>query len=317
MKMSIVQKINKKVTEGIINCLEKGVVPWNAGYISALGIAKNFKGVAYRGINRWICYASVINNKFPCNTWITFNQCRNEKGHILKGSKATTIVFWNFKGYASKKCNKCLGQAKSKDECKCFIVRPMLKSFSVFNLSQTSLWEEKSKEIKEEVVEVETNTALAEQLISQWKNEVPVKYGYDNLSTPFYAPLSDFINIPYGKGVKWENEEMLHKVTFHEMIHSTGAENRLDRFDKAVLDGTGADKLHNRGQYSAEELVAEMGSQILSDICGFKQEHLENTSSYINSWIKCLKGNTDWIVWAGTRAEKGVDMILNKSIEKE
>ena len=98
------------------------------------------------------------------------------------------------------------------------------------------------------------------------------------------------------------------------MIHSTGHKSRLDRFDKAIMDGVDADKLHSRGNYSAEELVAEMGSQVLADICDFKQDHIEDTSAYIGSWIKCLKSNPEWVIWAGGRAEKGVDMILNNSI---
>ena len=98
-------------------------------------------------------------------------------------------------------------------------------------------------------------------------------------------------------------------------MHSTGHKTRLDRFDKAIMDGVDADKLHAKGNYSAEELVAEMGSQILADFCNFKLDHIDNTSAYIGSWIKCLEKNPKWVIWASSRAVKGADMIIDNSIK--
>jgi len=295
-------EIVKKVTEGIIECLEKGTIPWSSGYINKVGLPTSFHGKLYKGMNTWILNSAVINNNFPCNTWITFNQTRKQKGHVLKGSKATTIVFWKF-----------LEIEKTKDDgTKYQDTIPLLKTFNVFNLAQTSLYKE--SDIKEKKIDV--NNQLAEQIIANWTEIVPIKYGYDNFQSPYYSPNRDFINIPFGKGINWKSEEYLNKVTFHEMIHSTGHTSRLNRFDKAELNGTNADILHDRGQYSAEELVAEMGSQILADICNFKENHIENTSSYINSWIKCLKNNTDWILWASGKSEKAVDMILENTNSK-
>ena len=139
-----------------------------------------------------------------------------------------------------------------------------------------------------------------------------IRYGYDNISSPYYSPSKDFINIPYyhDGDSGWVTEERMHKVTFHEMVHSTGHKSRLDRFDKAILDNIDAGMLHSRGQYSAEELVAEMGSEILSQMCDFKNSSIEDTSSYIQSWLKCLKNDPQWIMWASSRAEKAVNYIL-------
>jgi antirestriction protein ArdC len=37
---------------------------------------------------------------------------------------------------------------------------------------------------------------------------------------------------------------------------------------------------------------------------------IKNSAGYIQSWKKKLSENTDWIVWAGTRASKACDLIL-------
>ena len=296
--MNSIKETTQKVTDGIIKCLEAGTIPWKSG-MTGIGMPVNYDGKAYYGMNRWVLAASVIINEFPTNTWITFNRCKKEGGHVLKGQKATTITFWKF--LVVDKVNKD-GETVDK-------TIPFLRTFNVFNLAQTSLYDPKSFVAPEPK---DVNVDMAEQLIGSWDHEVAIRYGYDNMGTPYYAPSADFINIPFGDGVEWTDDEWLHKTTFHEMMHSTGHKSRLDRFDNAVLDGVDADKLHARGQYSAEELVAEMGSQILSDICGFQGDHLDNTAAYINSWIKCLKSNPDWILWASSRAEKGVDMILDE-----
>lgn len=313
-KRPTVKSISKQITETIISCLEKGIVPWSQPYSIKVGNARNYYGKLYRGMNRWILNSICMKEQYPTNVWMTYKKCIDEGGHVLKGSKGTTVVLWKFLKVTKE-------DPKTGEEVTKTI--PMLRTFNVFNISQTSLYKPDVviPEVKDELDEF---TGMSSQVISDWNNRIQeetkkktgfIRFGYDNANTPYYVPSMDYINIPYGDGVvDWVNEESLHKVIFHEMMHSTGHKSRLDRFDNADL-GNG-DKLHSEGQYSAEELVAEMGAQILSDICGFKGDHIENTSAYIGSWIKVLKNNHDWILWASGRAEKGVDMILDSSITK-
>lgn len=293
------KEITKKVTEGILECLKKGVAVWSSPVMSALGMPEKFDGGFYKGLNTWILNSQTILKGYDSNKWITFNRCRKEGGHILKGSKATNVVFWKL-----LKNEKTNADGETVEN-----VIPLLRTFKVFNICQTSLYKPSSKKVVKKV----TNPNLAESLIGNWTNKVKIKYGFDNTASPYYAPSKDYINIPFGDSVAWSSDESLAKTTFHEMIHSTGHSSRLDRFNKATLEGVHADQLHARGDYSAEELVAEMGAQILSDICGFSSKHLNESSSYINSWLKCLENNTDWILWASSRADKAVEMILTNS----
>ena len=312
------KEIGKKVTSQIIECLKNGTIPWKSGLLGQASSMVNCNGVAYRGVNQWLTISKAILEGYKSNRWITFNQCRKEGGSIVKGSKGLSLVKWLFKYRPDKDCSACGGDAKEKLDCpvECGRTIPIPKTFTVFNMEQTTIFDAKVHVPDAPKVEdVEVNVGMAHQLVSDWNNVVPIKYGFSNNSSPYYAPSSDFINIPFGDSVSWVNEEILHKVTFHEAMHSTGHKSRLNRFDKATLDGVGAGQLHSQGQYSAEELVAEMGSQILADFCNFKLDHIENTSAYINSWIKVLKNNPEWVIWASSRAVKGADMIIDNSLK--
>ena len=100
-----------------------------------------------------------------------------------------------------------------------------------------------------------------------------------------------------------------YSTLFHELIHSTGHESRLNR-----TFGYGfGDEL-----YSKEELVAEMGAAFLCAIAGIANEHTDrNTTAYIQNWISQLQDDNRLIVHAAANAQKAVDSILGTSFESE
>ena len=59
--------------------------------------------------------------------------------------------------------------------------------------------------------------------------------------------------------------------------------------------------------YSKEKLVAEMGSAFIMNSLG-----LENSTAYIQSWIKVLRNDVKFIVSASSKAEKAAKYILNE-----
>ncbi|MFC2946815.1 zincin-like metallopeptidase domain-containing protein [Virgibacillus sediminis] len=81
-------------------------------------------------------------------------------------------------------------------------------------------------------------------------------------------PKEDFINI-----------HEYYSTLFHEMVHSTGHKDRLHR--KEVMQAN----THKSRDYSKEELVAELGASMLCGICGIDNETIDNSASYIDSWL--------------------------------
>lgn len=100
-----------------------------------------------------------------------------------------------------------------------------------------------------------------------------------------------------------ENSDEFYSTLFHEMTHSTGAAIRLDRLSSTAFFGN--------EDYSKEELVAEIGSAMLSSVAGLNTEKTFNNSvAYLQSWLRVLKNDPRMIVSAASKAEKAVDYIL-------
>jgi antirestriction protein ArdC len=75
----------------------------------------------------------------------------------------------------------------------------------------------------------------------------------------------------------FKRDEQFYSILFHEMIHSTGHENRLGRFsERSDLVGFGSI------EYSKEELIAEMGVSYLNAFAGIKDANFKNSLAYMN-----------------------------------
>ena len=102
-------------------------------------------------------------------------------------------------------------------------------------------------------------------------------------------------------------------TTAHEMIHSTGM--FLGRFE----DKTPTDIKTATQQYSREELIAEIGAEM---ICNYLQieddsETPDNVVAYIQSWSSYLKDRPQEILSAAAKAETACDFLMEHLREME
>lgn len=119
----------------------------------------------------------------------------------------------------------------------------------------------------------------------------------------YYNPSADLIHLPHRN--QFCNAAEYYGTAFHEAIHSTGHESRLNRLCSGHVAAFGNE------EYSKEELVAEIGSATLLNILGIETTHsFRNNAAYIQSWLRVLKNDVRFIVSASTKAEKAVQMIL-------
>jgi antirestriction protein ArdC len=71
------------------------------------------------------------------------------------------------------------------------------------------------------------------------------------------------------------------------------------------------------GSYPEGELRAEIGSCFLTSALGIPaSEDLSNHQAYVQSWIKALSDDPNYIFAAASAASKGVEFILNFSRPK-
>jgi antirestriction protein ArdC len=105
------------------------------------------------------------------------------------------------------------------------------------------------------------------------------------------------------------DKRRVSSTLFHELVHSTGHESRLNRtFGNRFGDEP----------YSKEDLVAEMGAAFLCAIAGIANEHTDrNTTAYIQNWIAKLEEDNRLIVCAAANAQRAVDLILGSTFEEE
>src|ERR1700682_6440720 len=93
----------------------------------------------------------------------------------------------------------------------------------------------------------------------------------------WYPPSNDKIGMPPRE--HFHSSEEYYSTPFHELTHSTGHPSRVGR--EGIME-------HNpfgNEDYSKEELVAEMGAAMLCGVAGVESRTLENSASYLQSWI--------------------------------
>ena len=182
---------------------------------------------------------------------------------------------------------------------------PLLRYYNVFNISQcTGIPVEKlppSIEINNDPIET------CEEIISKMPNKPEIRHTEQQA---YFDRENDFVNIP--KMETFKDSESYYGTIFHELVHSTGHTNRLNRTE--LMNSKGMKTNH----YAIEELTAELGSCYLKSLANIPIEQLDNSASYINTWLTRLKQDKKFIVHASAQAQKATDYILNATcIERE
>jgi len=302
------KQITKKITEMVIEMLDKGIIPWKKPWVGGISNAPRSISTKkhYRGANSMILGCAGYSSPW----WLTFGQARKLGGMVRKGEKSMPVHYWKFNqeydcrtcggsGLSSNgQCTACDGTGIYKSKY------PQLFSFNVFNALQCEGLPEKYYEtIKPEEGEGEEFDPVEEcEKICDGYENAPDTY-HDQSDRAYYSPSNDDIHLPNPDQFNTPSE--YYSTRFHEMVHSTGHQSRLDRDSLVNSDGFGNHK------YSKEELVAEMGATFLRGITGVNGDSvMDNSASYIANWKQKLQDNTDWLVWASSRAAKGVDWIL-------
>jgi antirestriction protein ArdC len=133
-----------------------------------------------------------------------------------------------------------------------------------------------------------------------------VKHG---MTHAFYSPSNDTVGLPERK--RFDTEDAYHATLFHELVHSTGHEKRLNRQSITERNGFGSDP------YCKEELIAELGSAFLCGQAGIVERTIDNSAAYLEGWLTRLQEDKTLIVYAAAQAQKAADFILNRTPESE
>jgi antirestriction protein ArdC/superfamily I DNA/RNA helicase len=120
-----------------------------------------------------------------------------------------------------------------------------------------------------------------------------------------YAPSLDRIVMP--GFVQFKSPLNFYKTLFHETVHWTGHNSRLNRF----IPGFSFDMQSQ--DYAAEELVAELGSSFALGMMGMDAPMREDHAVYLAGWLGLLKSDPDALKKAITKAQQAVNFLMEKS----
>jgi len=147
--------------------------------------------------------------------------------------------------------------------------------------------------------------AECEYIVASWGGKPDINHSGNRAS---YSKAIDQVRMPNRNS--FESAEHYYGTLFHELTHSTGHPKRLNRQTLTEFEFFGDDN------YSREELVAEMGAAFLCGFTGIENRIIDNSASYLASWLKVLKEDHRMLLVAASQAQKAADMILGNPIPK-
>lgn len=237
-----------------------------------------FTKTEYQGFNFLSLYIDTLINGFTSSFYATFNSISKAGGKLKKGAKGTAIEFFSFiyKDQNTKKTYKYEElQFLSKSQINAITKIPCIKNYVVFNSCQIENIDEMNLNITiEEGTELDFKPLEnAENFLNSVldKGKLNLRFGKVNLGS--YNPTRDYITMPERR--YFISESKFYATLFHEIIHWTGHESRLERDLKSGFS--------NKEIYSFEELIAEMGSMLICLQNGINSEIL-NSIRYLKSW---------------------------------
>jgi antirestriction protein ArdC len=327
---SMADKAVEKFTEMMIDRMERMKAgDWKKGWIDGVavyGMPQNINGRNYSGSNSFFLQMDSAMHGYKTPVYMTFLQIQKENARINKGAEAMPVIYWDvsIKDANGKRVDRDDYRNMSREEQDRCSVLPFMKAYHVFNMDQTNL-AEVNKEKYDKMVEqfkapemrdakgMYENKAL-DRLFEKQEWVCPIQY--DKVSAnAYYSPSRDIIvvpkkeqfNIGKDKDEIYKDGMEYYSSALHEMAHSTGTENRLNRVKG---DRFGDPK------YAKEELVAELTAANTGYALGFDKRILDNNAAYLDGWISVLKENPKFIVSVMADVNKASNMVL-EAVDKQ
>lgn len=288
----IVSDSRKKLVETLIQKMQDGVHPvremWNS--VGMYGLPHNpISGARYQGVNLLRLLMASVEQKYEDPRWMTLKQANNQGYRIKKGAKSVLLEKWIW--------SKVIEEENENGEIEKKMIKlrnPYVNFFRVFNAEQIDGIGPIPK-----VIPMEKNEMLqvAEEVIASSQCEIVEAMQ----PRAYYSPTEDKIMLPPRDHFK--SQEAFLAVTLHEMSHSTGHPDRLNR------------SLNNKfgtPEYAKEELNAEFGSAFLQMDLGIQlsDEAVNDHAAYLQSWISVLENDPNELFRAVHNASEISDYLI-------
>ena len=230
---------------------------------------------------------------------------------VLRGEKSFPVMLTTFTCIHKETREKIKYddyKRLSDDEKQEYNVYPKMQVFRVFNVQQTNLrearpelWEKLEKENSRP--EIDAGERFDFEPVDRMINEnlwiCPIHPRHQDEA--YYSMSKNEIVVPE-KG-QFKDGEAFYGTLFHEMTHSTGAEGVLDRLKPTSFGSK---------EYAREELVAELGSALVSQRYGMTKHIKEDSCAYLKSWLDELKESPQFIKTTLLDVKRATSLITQR-----
>lgn len=197
----------------------------------------------------------------------------------------------------------------SEERRKEYNVYPKLQVYNVFNIDQTNMKEARPEMYEKYVADCEgAKPVRTEEMFSfepmdkmidenLWICPIKPTHGDD----AYYSISKNSIQIPLKE--QFVSGESFYSNLFHEMAHSTGAEQHLNRLKPASFGSS---------EYAREELVAELTAAMVAQYYGMDKHVKEDSAAYLKSWLQSLKEDASFIKTVLLDVKRAAGMLTFK-----
>lgn len=283
--------------------------PW----FKSTALPQNIEGRLYNGLNS--IYLSLDSEKhgYELPVYTTFKQAQDNNIRINKGEKSTNIIYYNFiiKDKNDNNIPLSFFNSLSKEEKREYKIQSYSKLYNVFNLSQTNIKDvniDLYNNIKERISPITNKTQ--EISIKELDNLIKYQSWYTKIIEhgtlqAYYSQVQDHIKMPYKS--LYLDSGMYYSTLLHEIAHSTGHIDRLNRFSSKLT----------KENYAKEELVAELTAAVSGLYFNIPKSIVDDNAAYIKYWLNAINEEPDFLQKNIRDVVKASNMIVEKISNEE
>ena len=282
---------------------------------------KNLNGREYNGMNAFLLLLHCEKEGYKIPRFCTFDRIQqfNKPGSrdkeakprvsVLKGEHSFPVMLTTFTVVDKETKERIKWEdykLLSQEQREKYNVYPKLQTYYVFNVAQTNLkevrpesWEKLEQEYSMPKVDRSGAFEPVDRMIADNRWICPIKLMYGD--SAYYSISKNEIVVPE-KG-QFKDGESFYSNLYHEMGHSTGAENQLDRLKPTTFGSA---------EYAREELVAELTAALTAQRYGMSKHLKDDTAAYLKAWLDSLKESPQFIKTVLLDVKKASSMLTQR-----
>jgi antirestriction protein ArdC len=294
--MNVYQIITQRIIERINRAEETGepfhwIKPWTGGCTLPMSYTS---GKPYHGVNLLLLDSGCEYITYKAVQELNEVRAEDDKLYVKKGAHTIPVVFFNNYDLKDDEGNQLLDEYGNPAK------KWYARYYSVF--SREDVKNLHSHYPAERVIHTTSKeTKLLDKYINAYaKAEGLTMDIVEDGVNCFYKPSQHLVRVPAKEGFK--SIYAYYSSVLHEIIHSTSK-----GMGRQLGKGFGTDT------YSREELIAQIGSQMLLNrfkiTCDETEE--DNDIAYISGWASHLKEHEREITRAAIQAERAMDYFVD------